>query len=251
MEMRRFALFLLLSVVFLHTGCVTTTRDLKSGFSSTGQTGESTSKGRKESDAFPYEKGWCAYNDLSGFTEIHIAPVNTDLLSEMDWWNSVDEETLRRKEKDLQAIAQYTATSFDQALRNNLQGNFTLVDSSGPDTLIFELALVEIIPSEDFLNTHGKLETSDNASIFESFNDSDFGSLTLEGRALDGESGGILLMFADRKKIAANEDNEDTEDWRRHFETIIDEWSRELAHTMKKKRYRDVKDVPPFRLKPW
>ena len=88
--------------------------------------------------------------DPNAYHKIFIAPVNTDYVMAQGFWERanlayLDKEKLK---KEIASLADYTQQSFARAFREDPNHRFTVVDAAGPNTLILELALVQVVPGQ-------------------------------------------------------------------------------------------------------
>src|SRR5947207_2387491 len=84
------------------------------------------------------------------FAEIYVAPVNTDYVMAENIWEQATLANVSKDEvkKNVQMLADYQRNAFIKALENDPKKKFKLVDKAGPDTLILEMAIVQLVPSK-------------------------------------------------------------------------------------------------------
>jgi hypothetical protein len=239
-----------LLVASLAAGCGKTMSLLKREPTPESGSMEPSEKAKIQIGMFPYQLVWCASIDWSKFSEIKIAPVNTDFLMEMDWWYEMNEPFINQRVEDVKRIAEYMENSFKRTVQNDPNKRFELTETEGPNTLVLELALIEIIPTDAFFNapsTVAELLTPDATLSTVSSK----GSVAMEGRTRDSETDGIVSMFADRKHSSAGSVSVTDITWYGHAELIIDEWSDQFIKMFNTKVYLEVQNNLPFMLKPW
>lgn len=207
----------------------------------------------KPSD-LPFQKAWRKKDlDWHHYKEIYVAPWNTEYLRQMSWW-----EKLERGEKvkeDAKELAGYARGVFEEAFRRDPKHRFTVVEQPGPNTLIAEFALTEVIPNKIVLNTlgyaagpvagpagsvAGNLETATTHS-----------TVAFEARMKDGATNDVVAMFADREAEKFSIVNIKDLTWYGHAKSILREWADQFVKILNKQPGEIVKDSAPFDLKPW
>ena len=84
------------------------------------------------------------------FTEVYVAPVNTDYVMAENVWEKATLANVNKDdvEKNVDLLANYMRNAFIQAFQDDPKKRFKVVDKSGPDTLILEMAIVQLVPSK-------------------------------------------------------------------------------------------------------
>jgi len=202
----------------------------------------------KPSD-LPFHKVWEKPDlDLSRYSEIFIAPVNIEHLARMDWWKKLERGD--RFYADAKLLALYAQVTFQEAFRNDPIHRFKGVDQPGPNTLILEIALVEIVPSKIVLNTIGYAPFVGTAAKLVR-NTKSKSSVAFEAQVRDGFTGEVIAMFADREFEKMSPLNIKDVTWYGHAESIIHEWSGQFVQVMTRRKGEVIRDSKPFHLKPW
>jgi len=197
----------------------------------------------------PFRKAWVSPAvDWTNFTEIAFAEVNTDLLPTMDWWKAL--ERRGRFEADARKLAQYAKKTFERVFRNDPNERFRVVEAPGPQTLVVEVALVEVIPSKVVLNTLGYVPFVGSAFRFIRTTKGR-STVAFEARVRDGATGEIIATFADREAEKYTPVNVKDVTWYGHAESIIAEWADQAVRAANKRRGEAVKNSKPWHLKPW
>ena len=197
----------------------------------------------------PFHKAWMnpAFQP-SRYSEIQIAPVNIDYLPQMDWWKKLERgESFK---EDAKKLAAYTQKTFREAFEEDSKHRFRVVEQAGKETLILEIALVEIVPSKIILNTIGYAPFVGTAAKLLR-NTKSKSSVAFEARFRDGATGEILAMFADREFEKMSPLNIKDVTWYGHAESILHEWADQFVGMMNRKPGETIKDSKPFHLKPW
>ena len=188
----------------------------------------------------PFHRVWYDTNvDLNDYERILIAPVNTNYLTQADWWQSITFAANRRK--DSQRIADYTWTKVCGAFDSDPDKRFEAAYTRGPRTLVLEIALVQLVPTKIWLNAIGTVFAM---SV-------DYGSVAMEARVRDGATGKVIATFADREQGKSSLISIANLTWYSHARHIIDDWAKQMVEVIKTGGLENVADSPAFTLRPW
>lgn len=210
-------------------------------------------------DTVPFQRSyWNNKFDPNAYNEIIIAPVNTDYIMAYGFWEGLnianfDKEKLK---KEITELADYTQKSFTKAFREDPNHRFTVVDTAGPNTLILELALVQVVPSRAVLSTLGCVSgipaaVGMAAGAATKSQDVGKGVVAIEGRVRDGRTSEIIGMFADCEHPKSAILDLKALNWWAPAKAIIDEWSQQLVAVANRPPGTVVKDSPAFELLVW
>lgn len=200
---------------------------------------------------FPFQRYWCRGDVMQGFTQIKIAPVNTQYIQEQNFWQQLHPLKSTELKKDIPEIAAYMQTAFEKAVRDDPQQRFELVESATVETEILELALIRVVPGKAFFNAASKVGGFFAAGVGEA---AMLGkaSVAMEGRVRDGATNEIVCMFADREKAKSSLIHLEDYSWYGNVHEIIDEWAKQwIEINNSADPVHEVKDSKPFTLKPW
>jgi hypothetical protein len=197
--------------------------------------------------------------DPNAYNEIFIVPVNTDFISARGFWEGLnianfDKEKLK---KEIGELANYTQKSFAKAFREDPNHRFTVVDAAGPNTLILELALVQVVPSRTVLGVVGCVSPGIAATVgmaggaASKSQDVGKGVVAIEGRFRDGRTGEIIGMFADCEHPKSAILDFKALNWWAPAKVIIDDWARQLVEVLDSPPGTVIKDSPAFELLVW
>ena len=199
---------------------------------------------------FPFYYFWEKKNiDWSKYNSVYVAPVNTDYLLKDNWWEKVNTQTLDKVKKDIPELSKYMREKFIAALTDvQARGNFKMVDVPGPGTITVELALTKLVPTKAELNYLGT-----GASIFIpgaglAASLASGGSVSIECKAVDSQTGDLLMMFADREEDPAAVVNIAGFTWYNAAKSNIDMWARQTAAMAVVSRLDDMRRDFPFQL---
>lgn len=132
-----------------------------------------------------------AWDRVDGFDKISIAPVQTTYLrdrSDLFARNGRSEEAAVK-------LAAYAQQQFEKQLARS--GAYTVVRGSGPNTLVLELSLVEMNPTNVVGNVArtGASAVVPGAGVAGSALTN--GRIAIEGKLRNGETGELLVQFTD------------------------------------------------------
>jgi hypothetical protein len=203
---------------------------------------ENSDQMKKDEDR-PVDRIWYAQADyLDRFTSIYIAPVNTDYLQAMDWWDAASAANLgTNREKDVAAIARYFRNAVEKAFREDPKKRLKVFDEPSDDTLVLELAIIEMVPSKVWLNTVTQL-------FIGAWN---HGAAAMEGRVRDGKTGDIIAAFADRQHGDTAIISADDYSWYAHAHEVMDDWANDMVRSANATREERVLHSLQFDATPW
>jgi hypothetical protein len=135
------------------------------------------------------------------------------------------------------------------------------VDKPGPDTLILEMAVVQLVPSKAELQALslvpvgfvGTIATGVMAGggALTGSEDQGKGVVAMEGRARDGASGNIVCMFADREHPPTAIVDLKALSWWEPAKPICDRWARQFVEFQTSPPGTKIKAMPNFELLVW
>ncbi|HEY7118455.1 MAG TPA: DUF3313 domain-containing protein [Tepidisphaeraceae bacterium] len=209
---------------------------------------------------YPFQRTyWNKKFDPKTYTQLYVAPVNTQYVMAQNFWEKVNVANVDpdKVKKDVAMIAQYTRESFIRAAADDPKHRFTVVDKpEGPNTLILELAITQLVPSKAVLNAIGYVTwiptvVALGGSTATDSQDTGKGVIAIEGRARDGATGEIIGMFADRQHPPTAIVDVKSLNWWAPAKQIIDTWSKQLIQVANLPPGGVVKDMPNFELLVW
>jgi hypothetical protein len=201
----------------------------------------------------PFDRFWRKPGvSLSRYKTLYVADVNTAyMLQQTDWQKGGRK---RQIEQDVQALRVRTREAIVKAFREDPNRRFTVVDTPthAPDALIFEMALIEVVPSKVTLNALGyapfgvgmtlnALRTIGN----------DKSTCAFEARMRDASTGEILMLAADREAEQMTLVDLRGLTWYSHVDGIVKDWARQFVQVANQKPGQVIKDTAKFRLQPW
>jgi hypothetical protein len=202
----------------------------------------------------PFQKAWRkADSDWKHYTEIYVAPWNVEYLRQMNWW-----EKLERGEKvkeDAKELAGYARATFEEAFRKDSKHRFSVVDQPGPNTLVAEFALTEVVPNKIVLDAlgyaAGPVVGAAGSAAAAGQTAATHSTVAFEARMRDGATNEVVAMFGDRESEKFSLVNVKDLTWYGHAKSILREWAGQFVKLANKQPGDIIKDSPPFDLRPW
>jgi Protein of unknown function (DUF3313) len=193
-----------------------------------------------------------------GYTQLYVAPVNMHYMMTQSFWEKASEANLSKEDvqKSADQIAEYTRQAFIKAAQNDPKKHFTVVDTpTGPNTLIVETAIVQLVPSKAVLNALGFVSWIPTAvmmggSTASGSEDQGKGLVAIEGRVRDGASGQVVGEFADRERPPTAIVDIKSLNWWAPARKVIDNWGKQFI-ALSNSPTGTVKSSPTFELLVW
>jgi hypothetical protein len=197
------------------------------------------------------------------FTEIYIAPVNTDYVMTQNAWEKATLADAREEDvkKNVDLLADYMRSAFVKEFQKDPTKRFKVVDRPGPDTLILEMGIVQLVPSKvelqalslvpvGFVGMVGTGVMAGGSALTHS-EDQGKGVIAMEGRTRDGASGDVVCMFADRQRPPAALLDLKALFWWEPSKPICDTWAKQFVQLQTGTPVAKVKKIPMFELLVW
>jgi hypothetical protein len=150
----------------------------------------------------PFQKVWIKPGvNWDSYERVYLPSVKVDRLSTMDWWQKTGREL--EMKHDLYTIATFTRKEFNRAFLIGFGAKYRIVAEPGLNTLMFEMAIVEVVPNK---------------------------SVVFEACVRDGKTNEALLMVADRavgRRVLI--DTKSSTAWGETVEGIIKEWAQRFV----------------------
>jgi hypothetical protein len=201
----------------------------------------------------PFDRFWRKPGvDIKSYHKLYVAEVNTAyMLQQTDWQKG---ERKKQIEQDVQALRVRTRDAIVKAFREDPNHRFTVVDTptNAPDALIFEMALIEVVPSKVTLNALGyaPFGVGLTLSALRTIGN-DKSTAAFESRLRDASTGEILMLAADREGEQMAVVDLRALTWYSHVDGIVKDWARQFVQVANQKPGQVIKDTPTFRLQPW
>jgi hypothetical protein len=202
-------------------------------------------------EGLPFQKVWFKPGvDFSRYKSIFIPKVRTDHLLESNWWQQNFRQGQMRQ--DFAMMAQYMQDEFKTAFANDPLHRFRVVEAPEEDSLTFELALTELVPSNVALSVleYAPYGGGTAVRIMERATGAE-STVAFEAKMKDSATGDVLAMFADRqvKKIRIIDFKAFT--WYAHGREIIREWAEQFVKLSNRRPGEVIEGSSAFTLIPW
>ena len=197
------------------------------------------------------------------FTKVYVAPVNTDYLFARNTWEKATLASMNKDDvrKNVNRLADYLRNSFIKRFQNDPEKRFTIVDKPDSDTLLVELAIVQLVPSKaefqalslvpvGFVGTISTAVMAGGSAISGS-EDVGKGVIAIEGRTRDSASGQVVCMFADRQHPPAAVLDVKALFWWEPAKPICDAWARQFVQFQTSTPGTKIKEMSNFELLVW
>jgi hypothetical protein len=203
---------------------------------------------------FPFDRTYVnpKFTDKS-YSEVYVAPVDANHMLKLNLWEVFSTAYLFPPDvrKNELLLAQYTHDAFVKAIEQDPSRRYTVVDHPGPNTIVVELAIVEVTPSKPLLYLYSYYSLAAYAAsyivpfIFNS-DDQANGLIAMEGRVRDGETGDVVAMFADRQRPPIVAINLKALAWWEPVKPIIDTWAKQFDQVIDGERGKQIKEYPTW-----
>ncbi len=186
-------------------------------------------------ERYPFHGAWMNMNveDFHAYNSIYIAPMDTSHLAENDWW---DEANLNFStlDEDTTIFARKSEAIFRESFVEGMK--LSVADAPGAGTIVLELSIVELKPAKAWLSAVGlaafatPLAIGIPAGTVATLGQN--GTVAIEGILRDGETGEIILMFADREANKIRILDLQTLTWYGHAHEMMEDWSHQLMELL-------------------
>lgn len=189
----------------------------------------------------PFDAVWLKENvDLRTYAKVYIAPIDTTHLLAQDWWDRANFAPGQEKDQ-ADYLANYFRDRLAKEFKDDDEKQYQVVDAPDKDTLIIELAIVEVIPTKTWLNIIGYAAIG---GISE-------GTTAFEGRLRDGRTQEVIAEMKDREFGQMSLLSISDFTWCRHSEHTIRIWSEDLVKMCSRAPNEEISSMDTFTLRPW
>lgn len=180
------------------------------------------------------------------FSKVYFAPVAIGNLSRQGWWESQSAVTQRQLETDARKLGAHFRRALINAAKND-SGRLNVVSQPGPDTLIIEAAITELVPAKAYWNAAATTAgfVVPGAGLLGAAGS---GTITVEGRLRDGNNGKLVANFRDRMKDKMAFVNIDSYTWYGGSEANLEEMAGNIARVLNAKPGTIVSQPSPITL---
>ncbi len=184
------------------------------------------------------------------FKTVYFAPVTTDFIEKQGWWSSLNTADYESYKKELSMLARYTKKSMEKAFRTDPKKAQKVVKSPQKDTIVYEIAIVEVIATKAHLNAIGSVlgAVVPGGGLVAS---TAKGSIAIEVKVYDGETNELMIAWADREQDPSTIFSLADFSCFDHAKESIDNWAEQLV-TLHNSTTKDrVEDSSPFSFLPF
>ncbi len=211
-----------------------------------GPKGHNTSRAQFLDEVWvsPQVRGKAAY-DL--FSKVYFAPVGTGNLARQGWWQSQSTVKQNELEADARKLARNMNQSLVNAARKDPARRLTVVGQPGSDTIIVEMAITELVPAKAYWNAAATAAgfVVPGAGLLSAAGS---GSIAIEGRVRDGNTGKVIATFRDRMTDKMAVVNIDSYTWFGGSEKNLEEIAIKTARVLNSKPDEVVNQSSPIKL---
>jgi hypothetical protein len=206
----------------------------------------------------PFDRTWVSPTlDWSSYKKVWIAPVDVTHVLEMDLWDKVNVRTFKVKD-DIAEMAVEFREDVDKAFRSDSTAHFQVIEdpnAADRDTVLLEIALVELVPSKAGLGILGTAawvappEIGVPVATVAAFTQR--GSVAFELRARDGATREVIAMAADRETGPMRVLDLRSATWYGNVHQALEIWAQQMVALANTPRDQQVKHSAYFTLMPW
>ncbi len=205
------------------------------------------------SDRLPFHAVWISEQYKARhqrYENLHIRKVDTSYLMRTGDWQHIRIKSTVQIKRDVRRLAKRMKRVLEETFRESDKCPFRLIDKPRPHTLVLELAIVELVPTDIVRNAAGNVAGfivpgGSLASLGAG------GSIAIEGRFVDADTKEVLLMFKDRESDHITPIDLAGLTPYRHAEHHIQAWAEQLVELLAEAPEYAVEEDSPFRLLPW
>jgi hypothetical protein len=194
----------------------------------------------KQAD-LPFDAAWVKSNvNLPGYKKVYVAPVDTTHLLKLDWWEraAIAPGDQTQWASDLSG---YFRDKMTAQFSDEDSNKYQVVTTPDDETLIIELAIVEVVPTKNWLNAIG----------YALIGPLDQGVTAFEGRFRDGRTKEVIAEIKDREfgQIDVVSINDLT--WDGHSRHTLRIWTDQLEEMCYEQPGQIISPMSPVTLRPW
>lgn len=181
------------------------------------------------------------------FSKVYFAPVGVGNLSRQGWWESQSAVTQRQLQTDARKLAKNFRQAMANAAHSQSGRRLTVVKQPGPDTLIIETSITELVPAKAYWNAAATAAgfVVPGAGLLSAAGS---GTITVEGRLRDGNNGAHVASFRDTMKDKMAVVNIDSYSWYGGSEANLEEMAANIAKVINAKPGTIVSQPSPITL---
>lgn len=192
-------------------------------------------------DKLPFNAAWIKSDAaLHNYKKVYVAPVDTTHLLNLDWWQKAaiapgDQQAWAAE------LAQYFQDKMKAQFSDDDKNKYQVVETPDDETLIIELAIVEVVPTKVWLNAIG----------YALLGAVDQGETGFEGRLRDGKTKQVIAEFKDHEYGQFDVVSVRDLEWAGHSRHTIRTWTDDLEEICYLPPDSAVSEMSPVTLLPW
>jgi hypothetical protein len=190
------------------------------------------------------------YKERDKYKKIHFRPVTTKFLISNGWWDNLNTADRDDYNKEVERMATYIKNAFDSAFKEDPQKRFTVVDTPDKETIVYALALTELVATKAHINAAGTA-----LGIFVPggglVKTTAKGSIAIEANIYDGGTNELLVAWADREQDRGSLFSFSDFSWYSHARSTVDNWAKQLVEGYNTTIEHKVEDRTLFTLNPF
>ena len=189
----------------------------------------------------PFNAAWIKDDaDLLSYKKVYVAPVDTTHLLKLDWWQRASLQP-GDQQKWADDLANYFRDKMKAQFTDDDPNKYQVVDNPDDETLMIELAIVEVVPTKVWLNTIGYVVAGAL----------DQGETGFEGRLRDGKTKRVIAEFKDHEYGQFDVVSVRDLEWAGHSRHTLQRWSDKLEEICYRQPDQIVSGISPVTLLPW
>jgi len=189
----------------------------------------------------PFNAAWIKDDaNLLSYKKVYVAPVDTTHLLKLDWWQRASLQP-GDQQKWADELADYFRDKMKAQFTDDDTNKYQVVDTPDDETLIIELAVVEVVPTKIWLNAIGYVVAG---AV-------DQGETGFEGRLRDGKTKAVIAEFKDHEYGQYDVVSVRDLEWAAHSRHTLQGWSDELEEICYRQPDQVVSGMSRVTLKPW
>lgn len=146
-------------------------------------------------------------------------------------------------------LALFAREDLIAAFEKDAHHRFKVVDRPGRNTVVFEFAIVELVPNKVSLKLASLAPYGGSVARLLAMKNRS--TVAFEARFRDAETWDVIMLLADREAEKSHLVNRKDYTWYAHAKSIIREWSQQMVVMCNKGPHDMIKDSRKFELKPW
>ena len=188
---------------------------------------------------------------LEKYHHLFIRPISTEKLEKnLKNKKSMPRKYRRERIDEIRELGRYFQERLKRLARENKSLQLDVVDKVGPNTVELVIALVEVRPTEPFINTAGAVAGFfvKGGGMVKSLG---VGSVAMEGYLQDSETGDVFMQFKDREGDKTTLFTLKDFQQYAHIREAVDDWSKQIIELCATSPKHQVKDSWPISLAPY